>query len=119
MERGELKQNLTRGEIWMRGLHMILLAIAYTVAEIMLVAIIVFQFFSSLITGQVNDRLVRLGQQLCTYIYQLLLFFTFNTEERPYPFAGWPRGAPPQAKSPARRKKTQADEAAQSGETPS
>jgi hypothetical protein len=103
MEQGELKGNLTRGEIWLRGLHMVLFAIAYTVAEIMLVAIILFQFLSSLFTGRVNQRLLKLGQQLGTYIYQTLLFFTFNSEERPYPFAAWPRGAPPQAKSTSKR----------------
>lgn len=102
MEQGELKGNLKRGEIWLRGLHMLLLAIAYAVAEVILVAIIIFQFLSSLFTTKVNDRLLKLGQQLSTYIYQLLLFFTFNTEERPYPFAAWPRGAPPQAKSTRR-----------------
>ncbi|MDH3451420.1 MAG: DUF4389 domain-containing protein [Gammaproteobacteria bacterium] len=103
MEQGELKGNLTRGEIWLRGLHMLLFAIAYTVAEIVLTVIIIFQFFSSLITARVNDRLLKLGQQLGTYIYQLLLFFTFNTEERPYPFTAWPRGVPPQAKPAGKR----------------
>ena len=103
MEQGELKSNLTRGEIWLRGLHMLLFVIAYTVAEIMLAAIIIFQFLSSLITARVNDRLLKLGQQLGTYIYQLLLFFTFNSEERPYPFAAWPRGAPPQPRSTGKR----------------
>ncbi|MDH3715262.1 MAG: DUF4389 domain-containing protein [Gammaproteobacteria bacterium] len=103
MEQGELKGNLTRGEIWIRGLHMLLFAIAYTVAEIMLIAIILFQFLSSLITGRVNERLLKLGQQLGTYIYQMLLFYTFNSEERPYPFAAWPRGAPPQAKLASKR----------------
>jgi len=113
MEQGELKGNLTRGEIWLRGLHMLLFSIAYAVAEIILTAIILFQFLSSLITGKVNERLLKLGLQLSTYIYQTLLFFTFNSEERPYPFAAWPRGAPPQPKSASKRsaaKKTPTEE---------
>ena len=113
MEQGELKGNLTRGETWLRGFYMLLFSIAYTVAEVVLVAIILFQFLSSLITGRVNERLLKLGQQVGTYIYQTLLFFTFNSEERPYPFAAWPRGAPPQPKSASKRsaaKKTPKEE---------
>ena len=85
-------------------------------AEVILVAIIIFQFLSSLFTTKVNDRLQKLGQQLGTYIYQLLLFFTFNTEERPYPFAAWPRGAPPQAKS-TRRSSAKKDQPEADSET--
>ncbi len=99
MKEGELKENLTRGETWVRGLYMLLFAVAYSVAEVVLVVVIIYQFFSRLITGRESDRLLRFGQQLGTYIYQLLLFFTFNSEVRPYPFAAWPRGAPSVAKA--------------------
>ena len=109
MEKGELTQNLKRGDTWVRGLYMLLFAVIYSVAEVVLVVLAVFQFISRLITNRVNERLLKLGQQLSTYLYQLLLFFTFNSEERPYPFAAWPRGvpaAPKTRKTPAARKKT-------------
>ena len=102
MEKGELKENLTRGETWIRGLYMLLFFATYSVAEIVLVVMVLYQFISRLITNQQNDRLLKLGQQLSTYLYQLIMFFTFNSEERPYPFAAWPRGAP----SPTKTKKS-------------
>ncbi len=109
MEKGELTQNLKRGHTWVRGLYMLLFAVIYSVAEVVLVVLAVFQFISRLITNRVNERLLKLGQQLSTYLYQLLLFFTFNSEEHPYPFTAWPRGvpaAPKTRKTPAARKKT-------------
>ncbi len=112
MEKGELKENLTRGEIWIRGLYMVLFGVIYSVAEIVLLLVVVYQFVSRLITRKENDRLLKLGQQLSTYLYQLIMFFTFNSEERPYPFAPWPRGAPSLAKakkSSASNKEIKAD----------
>jgi hypothetical protein len=99
MEKGELKENLTRGEAWIRGLYMLLFLATYSVAEVVLVVVVLYQFISRLITNQQNDRLLKLGQQLSTYLYQLVMYFTFNSEERPYPFAAWPRGAPSPAKT--------------------
>ncbi len=112
MEKGELKENLTRGETWIRGLYMLLFLVTYSVAEVVLVVVVLYQFISRLITNQQNDRLLKLGQQLSTYLYQLIMFFTFNSEERPYPFAPWPRGAPSLAKakkSSASNKEIKAD----------
>ena len=63
------------------------------------VVVVIYQFLSRLIANRENDRLLKLGQQLSTYIYQLIMFFTFNSDERPYPFAAWPRGAPSVAKA--------------------
>ncbi|HSH43975.1 MAG TPA: DUF4389 domain-containing protein [Arenicellales bacterium] len=76
--------------IWMRALFMLLFAIIYSIAEIVVVLVAVFQFFCVLITGAGNARVLSLGQGLSTYVYQILVFETFNSERLPFPFDVWP-----------------------------
>lgn len=90
MEQDELRENLTEGSIWIRGLFMLLFALLYSIAEIVLAAVAILQFFIRLITGSVNSNLLELGYSVSTYAYQIFLFLTFNSEERPFPFSPWP-----------------------------
>lgn len=90
----EIKQNIRESKTWLRGLYMLLFIVFYSVAEVIIFAVIAFQFLLTLFTGQTNDRLVKLGQSLSTYQYQILIFLTFNSNQHPYPFGAWPKGAP-------------------------
>ncbi len=90
----EIKANLKQQTIWLRGLYMLMFALFYSVAEFVLIAVAVFQFLFILFTGKNNPRLLRLGQSLATYIYQILQFLTFNSDYQPYPFDEWPKGKP-------------------------
>jgi hypothetical protein len=47
-----------------------------------------------LFKGQVNESVLPFGQNLSTYIYQITLFLTFNTDDMPFPFMDFPDGAP-------------------------
>jgi len=69
---------------------MVLFAIAYSIAEFVIVCIAIFQFFAALITGRVNEPLLRFGNNLSTYVYQVFRYQTFNSEVRPFPFTDWP-----------------------------
>lgn len=90
----EIKQNIKDRNTWLRGLYMLLFLVFYGVAKVIIFTIIIFQFILSLLTGKVNERLVKLGQSLSTYLYQILTFLTFNSDQHPYPFGAWPKGAP-------------------------
>jgi len=90
----ELKAHLKERKTWLRGLYMLLFALLYTVAEIVITAVVVFQFILALFTGNSNERLLKLGQSLSTYVYQILQFLTFNSNYYPYPFGAWPKGTP-------------------------
>ncbi len=85
-----LKENVSRRSIWIRLVYMIVLAIAYGVAEAVGFAVVVFQFLASLFTGNPNDRLARFGRNLARYFQQITLFMTFATEDKPFPFGSWP-----------------------------
>ena len=90
----EVKQNLKSQSTWMRGLYILIYAVFYTIAEIVLFGVIVFQFLLKLFTADTNERLRKLGQGLSTYVYQILQFMTFNSDYQPYPFGAWPKGEP-------------------------
>ena len=101
----DVKENIKRQSTWKRGLYMLLYAVFYTIAEIVLAAVVIFQFLLQLFTGETNERLRKLGQSISTYAYQILIFLTFNSEYRPYPFGAWPAGEP----RPSRLPESEAD----------
>jgi len=96
----EVTEHLKDSNVWIRLLYMLLFWIIYCVAEVVLGAIVVFQFLFVLFTGNRNDKLLTFGGQLSTFIYQLLRFLTFNSETRPYPFDEWPAAEAVEKQSP-------------------
>ena len=90
----QMKSRLTSKDVWLRGLYMIFFAIAWGLSEVLLALSVIFQFLAVLITGSANLPLLRFGQNLSRYHYQIAQFVTFNTEERPFPFSDWPDDAP-------------------------
>lgn len=90
----ELKQRLTASATWLRGLFIIIFAVIYCIAEVLLTAVVVFQFFATLFTGETNARLRHFGLSLAAFIYQIVAFVTFNSDEKPFPFGPWPESLP-------------------------
>jgi hypothetical protein len=94
-ESSAIETNIKSRSTWLRLLFMIIVALLYGLSRIVIGAVIVLQFFWVLISGQTNKRLEEFGGALATYTYQVILYLTFNTEERPFPFdADWPTGPP-------------------------
>ena len=58
----DLKHNIKKQSTWMRGLYMLLYTIFSRIAEVVLFAVIVFQFILKLLTGETNERLRKLGR---------------------------------------------------------
>lgn len=84
----------TEPSIWKRLLYMLLFLIIYGVTEIVIYAVVIFQFFAVLITGQSNQQLLVFGQSLSTFVYQIMRFLTFNSEQLPFPIGAWPKSTP-------------------------
>lgn len=96
----EITENLKQQSTWMRGLYILLFAVLYSLAEFVLIAVVVFQFLLKLFTGETNPRLLKLGQSLATYIYQIIEFVTYNSDYQPYPFGAWPKKQPASLQKP-------------------
>ena len=92
-----LKQHVATRQTWTRGLFMLLFAVVFWIAELLLLATAVFQFGFVLFTGRRNERLLAFGESLSRLFYQVVGYLTFNSDDRPFPFSDWPGEAPPMA----------------------
>jgi hypothetical protein len=90
MDNEQLKSNLTSSKHWMRLLFMLLFAAILYVASVVMWILVAIQFLFSLITGENNNSLRRFGHSLSTYIYDVLKFLCYSSEEKPFPFSDWP-----------------------------
>ena len=77
-------------KLWIRGLLMILLAVAFQLAASLLAFIAVLQLVLAAATGAPNIRLQHLGRSLGRYLAQIADFESFGSEELPFPFNAWP-----------------------------
>ena len=76
--------------IWMRGLFMILVAMAFQLAATLLGLIAVVQFVLALVSDAPNERLNHFGKGLGQYLRHIADFVTFGSEDVPFPFSDWP-----------------------------
>ena len=90
----DIKENLKDKTTWTRGLYMLLFIFCDGIAKAVIYAVIILQFVLTLFTRQPNARLLKLGQGVSTYIYQVLQFLSYNSEYHPYPLGAWPKGEP-------------------------
>lgn len=95
----QIQHHLKDASTWRRILYMLLFAVLYSVAEAVLVAVVVVQTLIKLVSGETNPRLRDFGAQLALYIYSVLQFLTFNSDERPFPFSEWPTSPHPRGKT--------------------
>ena len=89
-----MKENIRCRPTWTRGLFMLLFAVIYGLAEIVITVVVVFQFLYVLFTGKTIPNLLHFGQGLSTFVYDIMLFLTYNTEEKPFPFGPWTNDPP-------------------------
>jgi hypothetical protein len=53
--------------------------------------VVVLGFLWVLFKGEVNEDLREIGQSLARYVFEIVRYLTFNTDEKPFPFGGrWP-----------------------------
>lgn len=76
--------------IWVRGLLMIVMALAYQLASTLLFCVAIIQFVLSLVSDGPNPRLMAFGRSLGRYQGQIANFVSFDSEEPAFPFADWP-----------------------------
>jgi len=86
----DLKQNLTAAETWVRGLFILLFAFFLFIARVVTGAVVMIQFLFTVFSGQTNDNLRFFGSSLAQFIYQTLMFLTYNSDDKPFPFSAWP-----------------------------
>ena len=76
--------------VWMRGLLMLVMAIAFQLTASLLALVAIAQFILAAASDEPNERLMRLGSTLGQYLRQIADYETFATEQAPFPFSDWP-----------------------------
>lgn len=89
--REQIKQNVKSPIIWIRLLYMVFFVAFYIVAEIVLGAMVVFQFFHRLLLGSANENVLQFTDGLAQYFLQIIRYLAFNSEDKPFPFSDWPK----------------------------
>ncbi|MDO8369602.1 MAG: DUF4389 domain-containing protein [Candidatus Nitrotoga sp.] len=82
----------SKRNIWIRGLYMLLMALAYQISGTLMFIVAIFQFLATLINDTPNTRLLSFGRNLGRYFQQIVYFLTFASEAVPFPFNDWPSG---------------------------
>ena len=91
----DFKQRLQNIETWKRGLYMLFFITAYWISKFIIGTVMLFQFIAVLFFGKTNEQVLKHSQNFSTYVYQIVLYLTYNSEQRPFPFgAEWPDGTP-------------------------
>jgi hypothetical protein len=88
-EQTEVQTNLKKIGTWQRIFFMLIFAVILGLVRILLWAVVLLQVVSSLMTGSANPNVLTLGRTLSAYVYNILLFLTYNSDEMPFPFADW------------------------------
>ncbi|MCK5877445.1 MAG: DUF4389 domain-containing protein [Candidatus Marithrix sp.] len=86
MTRKEMQENVLEIDTWIRGFFMIIYTVFCYIAINILVFVVVINFAVVLLSGQPNDKLLYFGDILSTYIYQTVMYLTYNTDIKPFPF---------------------------------
>lgn len=77
-------------DTWVRFAYMALFTVLLMAARLVISILVLVQFILVLFSGKDNENLRNLGQGLGKWVYQTIMFLTFNTENKPFPFDEWP-----------------------------
>ena len=114
-----VKENVKNPHVWLRGLFILIFGVILYIAVILVWLVVVFQFVTKLLTGDLNRQVADVNGGLLRYISLILGYITFQADEKPFPFSPWPEQAAAEtvpapkprtrrrsSRSPARKKET-------------
>lgn len=81
-----LEENIRSRSTWLRLLFMLVYYVLATLTSAVLTVVVVLSFFWMLFTGEKNGQLQQAGQVSGAYLYEIIRYLTFNTEDKPFPF---------------------------------
>ncbi len=79
-------------EIFSRIFYTVLFAFIGWMSLWVFAFVVLIQFGFLLITGQVNKNLKGFNQEVGLFIYDMIKYLSFQTNQKPFPFRDWPYG---------------------------
>ena len=84
-------EEISRRETGIRILLSLLFALVWSVVEMVLLALVVFELAFALITERApGDRIRGFANRVVSYAYRIFRYLTYNDEVVPFPFSDWP-----------------------------
>ncbi|MDN3640672.1 DUF4389 domain-containing protein [Simiduia curdlanivorans] len=80
-------ENLSNKRNWVRLVYMLIYGLALHIAGIIMWLLCTVQFVITMIFGQDNENLRKMAASISDYIHEALAFVSYNSEEKPFPFA--------------------------------
>lgn len=88
-----VEENLKSRDTWTRLLFMVICCFLISIAGFVGTFVVVLGFLWVLFTGEINRQVRQVGQSIASYVYEIVRFLTFNTDDRPFPLGNaWPSG---------------------------
>lgn len=84
-------EKLAREGLVLRIIWMVLFFAVWQLAELLLLGVALAQLVIRIIRGAPNLGLMSFGGSLASYLAQIGRFGTFQTDDKPWPFADWPQ----------------------------
>ncbi len=93
-DNGKIEQNLKSRSTWLRLVFMCIFALLIGLVGMVGGFVVVLGFLWVLFTGEINQQLQQVGRSLAQYIAEIVLYLTYNSEQKPFPLGGeWPSGS--------------------------
>ena len=90
-ELNEIVDNLRKPAVWIRIVFMVAFAVVlYLIIAPVILVVITAQIFFVFITGYPNSNLRDFSIALVEYIFQILKFLIYATDNKPFPFSNFP-----------------------------
>ena len=86
IDKDEVKNNLSQIDNWLRGLFMVLVILAYNIAETIFIGLTIVQFFFVAITGRRSTDIEDFSKKVRDYIVTCLDYLRYESDEKPFPF---------------------------------
>ena len=85
----KLKNNLLNFETYQRFALMLVFVLIYSIVEIIVYAVALFQIIYLLFTGNMHIEVKKFAKGITAYLYDIVKFLTFDSEKLPFPFEPW------------------------------
>lgn len=90
-----IQEHLKSRPTWIRFVFMLVFYVLAGVTSLVTSFVVALGFLWVLFTGERNEQLQKAGAGIASYLYQIVQYLTYNSDERPFPFdAKWPSAEP-------------------------
>ena len=90
IDTGALTENIKKPSIWVNFFLKVIYLIFLNFIIPFLGFITLLQLLFSLGSKKPNDNLISFSKKISIYIYQIINFITYSSDERPWPFNAFP-----------------------------